>query len=129
MSSDFLSFHIQIVEKFNHALMELSDLNLGGTILYLSLDDVDIPILYGHKLSLSNELGVLCFKFFIDLSEDSSVLLLFHVIFSLLHSLQFSVKSLLFFLALFLELGLLFSKPSFLLNHGRDSHDLVLLDG
>lgn len=108
--------------------MELGDLDLGGLVLDLSLNDIDVPVLYGEQLSLIEQFVMLLVVLIVDGFERSCMFFLLKLLLSLLHFLQFPIKSLLLFLALFLELGTLVAKTRLFLNQCRDCHDFVLLD-
>ena len=119
---------VERVEEFEQALGELSDLNVGGTRLYLALKTRDLPVLIGKKLFLPDDLLVLLLILCLDLAEYCCMLLLLNLLLALLHLGELLLKSTLLIFAVLLQLSLGFGKSSLLFDQSRNHDDLVLLN-
>ena len=119
---------VERVEEFEQALGELSDLNVGGTRLYLALKTRDLPVLIGKKLFLPYDLLVLLLILCLDLAEYCCMLLLLNLLLALLHLGELLLKSTLLIFAVLLQLSLGFGKSSLLFDQSRNHDDLVLLN-
>jgi len=92
------------------------------------LNDVDVSVLNGNKLSLINQFGVFSHVLTINLGQDLSVLILRHLLFLQFHLFKLFVEPLLFFFAFFLELLLILIKSTLFFDERSNRDDLMLLD-
>ena len=71
MSSNLLSFDIEIVKKFYKTFVELSDLDFRRAVLDFSLNDVHVSIFDSHEFSFGNELVNFFSEFFLLMKISS----------------------------------------------------------
>jgi len=71
-----LRLQIQVLEQLDESLVELSEFDIGRTVLNLSLQNVNVFILDSNQLPFLDEFSVLFFELGVDLSQGISVFLL-----------------------------------------------------
>jgi hypothetical protein len=128
MSSIFLSLEIEMVKKFNQPLMELCDLNFRGAVLNFTLNNVNVTVFDSDQFTFFEKFGVLRVELWVNLVEDTCMLILLEVDLSLLDPFELNIEPLLLLFALFLELLLVFGKSCFFINERCDSHDFMLFN-
>ena len=111
-----LRLEIEAVEKFEEALSELGDLDVGGHLFDLALDGRNLAVLVGELFLLLNNLVVLSFILSLDLAKNGCMLLLLHLLSPLLHLGKLLLQASLLLLAALLELGFLLAKSGFLFD-------------
>ena len=111
-----LGLEVERVKQFKQALCELSDLDVGGTRLYLALKTRDLPVLISKQLFLANDLLIFLLILCLDLAEDGRMLLLINLLLALLHLGELLLESTLLILAVLFQLSLGFGKSCLLFN-------------